>query len=80
MAEPKTKKTTASVSEFLKAVKDEQIRKDCQAVSKLMKAATGKSPKMWGMAIVGFGEYRYVYATGRTGTGRSWDFRRGSRI
>jgi hypothetical protein len=30
-----------------------------------MKAAVGAAPRMWGSSIVGFGEYRYKYASGR---------------
>jgi len=32
---------------------------------RIMKAAVGTAPKMWGASIVGFGEYRYKYASGR---------------
>lgn len=59
MAELKTKETTASVSQFLNAIADEQRRKDCKSIAALMRKATGKPPKMWGTSIVGFGKYRY---------------------
>jgi hypothetical protein len=65
MAELKTRKTAASVEKFLGAVKDEQTRKDCQAIVKLMQRATKARPKMWGPSIVGFGDYHYKYASGR---------------
>ncbi len=32
-----------------------------------MKTITGESPQMWGGSIVGFGEYTYTYASGKTG-------------
>jgi hypothetical protein len=32
-----------------------------------MKKATKSEPKMWGSSIIGFGDYRYKYATGREG-------------
>lgn len=32
-----------------------------------MEDATGQPPVMWGPTIVGFGRYRYRYATGHTG-------------
>lgn len=67
MAEPKTKQTTASVEDFINAVKDEQTRDDCWAVVKLMQGITKAEPKMWGPSIVGFGFYSYKYASGRTG-------------
>lgn len=65
MAELKTKATTASVSKFLEAVADEERRKDCLAVAKIMKKATGEDPRMWGPSIVGFGTMRYKYTSGR---------------
>jgi len=67
MAELKTKKTTASVTKFLNQTTDEQRRKDCQTVSKLMQEATGEAPRMWGSSIVGFGIYKYRYASGHGG-------------
>lgn len=67
MAELKTKKTNKSVSQFIKAIDDPERRKDCEALAKLMKKITGAEPKMWGTAIVGFGDYRYKYASGREG-------------
>src|SRR5688572_2463292 len=65
MAELKTKATTASVDDFLAAIADGERRKDCLAVVKIMKKATGAKPKMWGPSIVGFGDYRYKYESGR---------------
>jgi hypothetical protein len=65
MVELKTKKTTAAVGEFLNQITDEQKRKDCQAVSSIMAKATRAKPRMWGTAIIGFGERRYRYPDGR---------------
>jgi hypothetical protein len=67
MAEAKTQKTAASVPEFLAAVPDERRRGDAEALCELMTEVTGAQPQMWGASIVGFGGYRYVYATGRAG-------------
>lgn len=65
MAELKTKKTTASVSAFLNAITDDQVRKDCKAVAALMQTATKSKPAMWGASLVGFGTARFKYASGR---------------
>lgn len=67
MAELKTQKTEASVEVFLNSIKDEQTRKDCLEITKMMKQATKSKPKMWGANIVGFGEYHYKYESGREG-------------
>ena len=65
MAEPKTRKTTASVSAFLDTISDEQARKDCKAISTMMQKAAKAKPAMWGTGIVGFGSVKMKYATGR---------------
>ncbi len=67
MAEPKTKKTNASVEKFLSTIEDETRRDDCFAVLELMKKITKSEPAMWGSSIVGFGTYHYVFASGREG-------------
>ena len=67
MAELKTKVTEQSVEDYLGKISDENVRNDCAALIKLMKKATGFPPKMWGTAIVGFGQYHYKYDSGREG-------------
>lgn len=67
MSEAKTQPTTASVPEFLARVPDEQMRADSEVLVEIMSATTKAKPVLWGPNIVGFGTYRYVYATGREG-------------
>lgn len=67
MAEPKTKKNDASVTDFLNAVEHPQKRADSLEILKIMEDITSIPPKMWGESIVGFDEYHYVYASGREG-------------
>ena len=67
MAELKTQKTDASVEESLNAVENERRRADSFALLELMREVTGEEPAMWGTSIVGFGTYRYQYASGREG-------------
>src|SRR5580765_6060791 len=59
MAEIKTKATSASVEDFINSIKDEQKRKDSFVILEMMKKATGEEPKMWGSAIIGFGNIKY---------------------
>lgn len=63
----KTQLTEASVEDYLAAISNEDRRKDCQALTKLMAAATKQKPRMWGTSIVGFGSYHYKYDSGREG-------------
>jgi hypothetical protein len=67
MAELKTQPTDQSVEAFLAAIPDDDKRKACTTLLRMMKQATGAKPKMWGESIVGFGTYRYVGASGRSG-------------
>ncbi len=60
MAEIKTKKTEANVTDFINTFADsEQKRKDAFELLKLMQDFTGYEPKMWGPSIIGFGSYHY---------------------
>jgi hypothetical protein len=67
MAELKTKPTGQAVTSFLDSVENEQQRRDCFTIMELMRDVTGAEPKMWGTSIVGFGDLRYSYASGRSG-------------
>jgi Domain of unknown function (DU1801) len=67
MAENKTQKTKASVAAFINGIADQSRRTDCRTVLKLMKDATGAPARMWGPSIVGFGDFRYKYDSGRAG-------------
>lgn len=68
MAQNKTVPTSLSVENYLAAIEHAERRKDCIAITELMKDITGKEPKMWGTSIVGFGTYHYTYESGREGT------------
>ena len=65
MAELKTKKTGASVDDFLNSLPGEQTRKDCFEIVAIMKQVTKDEPKMWGPSIIGFGSTLLKYASGR---------------
>jgi hypothetical protein len=67
LTEPKTKPTKKSVYEFLKKVDNADRREDSFRILDLMKEITQEEPVMWGDSIVGFGSYRYKYASGREG-------------
>lgn len=67
MAELKTQPNDGNVEAFLAEVADERRRADARTVCALMTEITGHQPTMWGTALVGFGRYRYTYASGRAG-------------
>jgi hypothetical protein len=68
--EIKTKETDASVDDFLSALSDEQQREDARKIIEIMQRTTGDNPKMWGAAIIGFGNR--VYKSPATGREVDW--------
>jgi len=67
MAVLKTHKNDASVKDFLNTVDDEAKRADSYKLMQIFEDVTKEVPKMWGSAIIGFGNYHYVYESGREG-------------
>ena len=67
MAENKTRKTGASVEEFLASIENSRRRTDGFAILAMMRQITGLEPEMWGPSIIGFGDYHYKYDSGREG-------------
>lgn len=65
MSELKTKQNEASVNDFINSIAEEQKRKDIDAIKDLMEKATKAKAKMWGPAIIGFGDRLLVYESGR---------------
>ena len=65
MAELKTKKTELSVEAFIKKVTEAQKQKDAFTIVDMMEKATKAKGKMWGTAIIGFGDRRLKYESGR---------------
>lgn len=66
MAELKTKPGTMPVEAWMAAL-PEARRDDFRELSEMMTQATGEAPVVWGTKMLGFGRYRYTYASGRTG-------------
>lgn len=67
MAELKTKPSDENVVQFLNKLEDPVKRNDCFQLLEMMKEISKSEPKIWGGSIVGFGDYRYKYSTGREG-------------
>jgi len=63
----KTVKSDASVEAFLGGVTDAEQRADAQVLAEIFAKVTKKPAKMWGGAIVGYGDYSYVGKSGRSG-------------
>lgn len=65
MAEAKTKPTQVSVEDFIEGVEPAGKRADGRVLEALFRKVAGVEPQMWGPTIVGYGEYRTVYGSGR---------------
>ena len=63
----KTKPSAISVTDFLTEVEPPHRRADGIALCEFMARVTGEPPVMWGPSIIGFGSYRYTYASGHSG-------------
>lgn len=66
MAELKTQKTNASVAQFISAIDDDDRRSDTKKLVAMMTKASKAKPKMWGSAIIGFGDHEYTGASGKS--------------
>lgn len=67
MPKNKTTETEASVTAYIDAIADEKRRNDFAALVDLFEKQTKLPPKMWGVAIVGFGSLHYKYDSGHEG-------------
>jgi hypothetical protein len=74
MAAQQTTWTDADPLAFVAAVRHPGRRRDANTLLALMERATGQAPRMFGPSIVGFGEYRYAYRSGRSGHGAAAGF------
>ena len=67
MTKNKTQATGASVEEYIASKAGAQQSADCSELIAMLTRLTGQPPYMWGPSIVGFGTYRYTYASGHSG-------------
>lgn len=67
MSDAVTVPTGADVRDFIASVEHPTRRADAETLIELMGRITGWEAKMWGPAIIGFGEYHYKYDSGREG-------------
>jgi len=69
--ENKTVPVGLKVPDYISAIDKDDRRMDCQALLDMMAEISSAPPKIWGQTlkrgIVGFGEYHYVYESGREG-------------
>lgn len=65
--EAKTRPTDVAVAQFVVSVEDPVRRADATWLDAMMRRVTGEEPLMWGPSMIGYGAYRYRYASGHEG-------------
>jgi len=67
MTKAKTLPTNNSVTSFVDSLDNERRKKDSHQLLYIFEKITAQPAVLWGTAIVGYGSYHYVYASGREG-------------
>lgn len=67
MASNVTVMTEASVEASIDSVEHAGRREDAHMLDQLFRDETGFQPRMWGESIIGYGQYHYIYDSGREG-------------
>ena len=65
MTEAKTTITGVAVEAFIDTVEPLAKREEARVLDAMFRRVTGAAPKMWGPTIIGYGEYRTTYDSGR---------------
>jgi len=67
LAENMTRPTGEDVARVLACVEPARRRADAERLDALFRDATGFRPEVWTGGILGYGRYRYTYASGHAG-------------
>lgn len=67
MAQNKTRPTEVTAERFIATVEPTAKRDDAKRLDQVFREVTGFQPVMWGPSIIGYGQYHYVYDSGREG-------------
>ncbi len=59
--------STQSATDFIAAVDHPTRRSDAEQLDQMFRRVTGYEPRMWGPTIIGYGQYHYIYESGREG-------------
>ncbi|MCL9981799.1 MAG: DUF1801 domain-containing protein [Erythrobacter sp.] len=65
MTEAKTTITGVAVEAFIDTVEPLAKREEARVLDAMFRRVTGAAPKMWGPTMIGYGEYRTTYDSGR---------------
>lgn len=65
MTEPINAQNDRPVTDFIATIEPPAKREDAMRLLDLFETVTGEQARMWGESIIGFGEYRTTYDSGR---------------
>lgn len=57
----------AEIASFLDGIANPERREDSNTLYAMMSELTGLEPRVWSGTMIGFGRYKYRYASGRSG-------------
>ncbi len=64
-SEPKTRPTSQDPLAYIDEHPVEHVRDDARVLVDMFQRIAGNKPVMWGSSIIGFGTFRYAYASGK---------------
>jgi len=67
LAENKTQPTGEDVATFMSGIEPDRRRADAERLDAIFRDVTGFAPEIWTGGIVGYGRYRYAYASRHAG-------------
>jgi len=67
MADNKTQETQIDPMDFIAGLDHPTRKADAIVLDGLFREITGWQPRMWGPTIIGYGQYHYIYESGREG-------------
>ncbi|MFA9200565.1 MAG: DUF1801 domain-containing protein [Cypionkella sp.] len=65
--EAKTRATEVPVADYIASLPDARRREEAAVLDAMFRRVTGLEPRMWGPSMIGYGSYRYRYASGHEG-------------
>jgi hypothetical protein len=63
-----------TVEQYVASLDSEQLKSDTRIIVKIMQRISGEEPILYGIGTIGFGVYKYAYASGRKGEAHTLGF------
>lgn len=63
-----------TVEQYIESLGDESLKDDTRTLMEIMKRISGEDPILYGIGTIGFGVYKYEYASGRKGEAHTLGF------